>query len=179
MRRYTVTVNGTDYVIDVEETSAATFRVQLGGRSLDVRLTDHQDLAQALISPDVEVGGAHPVTGDAGPAEGPVAPAPGPARPPAATTPPAPAARHTPAPRRPPAGPAGDLSAPMPGTVLSVSARAGDQVSRGDTLLVLEAMKMENALHSPRDGVVAEVLVEPGQQVRYGDLLVRFGDEGA
>lgn len=156
MRRYTVTVNGTDYVIDVEETSAATFRVQLGGRSLDVRLTDHQDLAQALISPDVEVGGAHPVTGDAGPA-----------------------ARHTPAPRRPPAGPAGDLSAPMPGTVLSVSARAGDQVSRGDTLLVLEAMKMENALHSPRDGVVAEVLVEPGQQVRYGDLLVRFGDEGA
>jgi biotin carboxyl carrier protein len=47
-------------------------------------------------------------------------------------------------------------------------------VKRGDALLVLEAMKMKNSLHAPRDGVISEVLVRAGQQVMYGEVLVKF-----
>jgi biotin carboxyl carrier protein len=62
----------------------------------------------------------------------------------------------------------------MPGTVLTVEARAGQPVRRGDPLLTLEAMKMQNIIRAPADAVVAELLVAPGQAVGYGDPLVRF-----
>lgn len=64
----------------------------------------------------------------------------------------------------------------MPGVILAVNAAVGASVKRGEALLVLEAMKMKNELKSPRDGVVAEVYVSPGQQVAYGEFLVRFED---
>ena len=62
----------------------------------------------------------------------------------------------------------------MPGVVLSVEVSTGASVKRGDALLVLEAMKMKNSLHAPRDGVISEVLVRAGQQVMYGEVLVKF-----
>lgn len=62
--------------------------------------------------------------------------------------------------------------APMPGLVTLVSAEAGQNVSAGDVLLILEAMKMEHSLRAPRDGVVAEVLVAAGEQVEAGSVLV-------
>jgi biotin carboxyl carrier protein len=67
-----------------------------------------------------------------------------------------------------------ELSAPMPGLVLEVDVAAGDQVAEGDTLLILEAMKMENVIKAPAAGVVAEVLVESGTAVENGQVLVRF-----
>ena len=69
------------------------------------------------------------------------------------------------------------ITAPMPGLVKSVSVVAGQIVTSGQPLLVLEAMKMEHALTAPRGGVVAEVLVEAGQQVSDGDTLLRLEDE--
>ena len=62
----------------------------------------------------------------------------------------------------------------MPGGITKDEVEAGSTVTRGQVLLTLEAMKMYNAIRSPRDGVVAEVLVQAGQQVAYGDVLVRF-----
>ena len=62
----------------------------------------------------------------------------------------------------------------MPGVVLSVEVAPGMAVSRGQTLLVLEAMKMKNDLMAETDGVVARVAVAAGDQVRHGDLLVEF-----
>jgi biotin carboxyl carrier protein len=53
-----------------------------------------------------------------------------------------------------------DLKAPMPGLILDVNIKAGDEVKEGDYLLVLEAMKMENTLTAPRDGVVKSVSVQ-------------------
>jgi 3-methylcrotonyl-CoA carboxylase alpha subunit len=70
------------------------------------------------------------------------------------------------------------LIAPMPGLVKLVSARAGAAVAKGDPLVVLEAMKMEHTLTAPRDGVVGEVLVAPGEQVQDGAVLVRMEEAG-
>jgi len=64
--------------------------------------------------------------------------------------------------------------APMPGTVLAVRVREGDQVEAGQVLVVLEAMKMENTVPAPGSGRVERVLVEVGQQVRRGETLVEL-----
>jgi len=66
------------------------------------------------------------------------------------------------------------LRAPMPGTVLRIAVAAGAQVERGQDLLVLEAMKMENILRAPHAGRIAAVCVQPGRQVAHGDVLLRF-----
>ena len=65
-----------------------------------------------------------------------------------------------------------DLTAPMPATVLSVVAPQGTQVSAGDTLLLLEAMKMELPIRAPRNGVVAAVHCREGEMVQPGVVLV-------
>src|SRR5713101_3590437 len=64
------------------------------------------------------------------------------------------------------------LTAPLPGKITHVAVRAGDTVAAGDTLLVIEAMKMENELKAGAPGTVAEVRVQPGQAVNAGDVLV-------
>ena len=69
------------------------------------------------------------------------------------------------------------IVAPMPGKVLSVAAKAGQNVSKDETLIVLEAMKMEHSLNAPKDGVIADVSVSIGDQVSDGDVLVRFEDD--
>jgi acetyl/propionyl-CoA carboxylase alpha subunit len=68
----------------------------------------------------------------------------------------------------------GQILAPMPGRIASVSVAAGAAVSRGQTLATLEAMKMEHALVAPFDGKVAEVRASVGDQVTEGALLVRL-----
>jgi 3-methylcrotonyl-CoA carboxylase alpha subunit len=69
---------------------------------------------------------------------------------------------------------AGRLTAPMPGKVLSFAVQAGDKVSRGQALAVMEAMKMEHTIAAPADGVVAEILYAPGDQVQEGAELLRL-----
>ena len=64
------------------------------------------------------------------------------------------------------------VSAPMPGTILSVNVSAGQAVKKGDVLCVLEAMKMENEIYAPRDGEVASVSVAKGESVESGKTLV-------
>jgi len=95
----------------------------------------------------------------------PVAAAPAPAPKAAA---PAPAAAPV------PAG-AATVSAPMPGKILSVAVKPGDAVKRGQVLLILEAMKMQNEIMAPGDGKVADVRVAAGQSVNTGDVMVVLG----
>jgi len=66
----------------------------------------------------------------------------------------------------------GGCRAPMPGRILAVRSAAGERVTQGQVLVVLEAMKMEHEVLAPYDGVVREVAVEPGQQVDTGEVLV-------
>ena len=63
-------------------------------------------------------------------------------------------------------------NAPIPGTILDIKVNPGDQVKRGDILLILEAMKMENEILAPQDGTIASVNVSKGASVNSGDLLV-------
>lgn len=72
----------------------------------------------------------------------------------------------------------GSLHAPMPGSVVSVGVTVGEAVRKGQTLVVLEAMKMEHPIFSPEDGVVREVRVSPGDQVDRGALLVVVEGDG-
>ena len=67
------------------------------------------------------------------------------------------------------------VNSPMPGTVLDVKVKVGDSVKSGDTLIVLEAMKMENAIVAPKDAKVVAVHVTKGQTVESGGALVSLG----
>ncbi len=93
---------------------------------------------------------------------------------PVAAAPAAPAAAPapTPAPAAAPAGEGDPVKAPMPGTVLDVKVSAGDKVSSGQVLLILEAMKMENEIVAPKDGTITSVVVKKSDTVNSDDVLV-------
>jgi glutaconyl-CoA/methylmalonyl-CoA decarboxylase subunit gamma len=164
MRRYTVEVGGATHVIDVEETARDTFEVHVGGKDYRVRLASAYDVAEAVISP--EIAPAH----EAPPSAAPTAAF----RPPAPETlPPLVKAAPPPLPLQPHLPEDGfrpELRAPMPGTVVSLHVAEGDRVAPGQLVLKLEAMKMVNAVKAPQAAVVAELRVEAGQAVGYGDL---------
>ncbi len=67
-----------------------------------------------------------------------------------------------------------DLKAPMPGMVIDVRVKAGQTISKGDAVIVLEAMKMENVLKAPGDGVVKSIEVSKGKNVEKGQVLIVF-----
>jgi|GEM_PF-694833 len=112
------------------------------------------------------------------------APAPAPAAKPAAAAPaPAPAAAPAPAPAaKPAAAPApaatasGDkvCKAPIPGNVTQIKCTVGQAVKAGETVVLLEAMKMETNVAAPVAGTVKAILVSPGQAVKQGQVLVEF-----
>lgn len=87
---------------------------------------------------------------------------------------PAAAPAPAPAPKKDTAVPAGasTITAPMPGTILKVNVNTGDRVKKGQVLLILEAMKMENEIVAASDGTVASVNVTKGASVNAGDVLV-------
>lgn len=128
-------------------------KITVNGRIYDVQVEEVGSSAAAVSAPTV-------AAAPAAPAAAPVAA-------------PAPAAAPTAAP-----APAADLAgkevikSPMPGTIVKVLVAAGDTVKRGQVLVILEAMKMENEIQSPRDAVVASVAVRQGDSVNSGDPMV-------
>lgn len=114
------------------------------------RVSPFHQLTRAEIASGAAAAPAAPVAAPAAPAPAPKpAPAPAPAPKPAAPA---------------PAGGA-QVLCPMPGTVLAVKAKQGDAVKAGQTLFVVEAMKMENEIVAPVDGTVAQILVKQGDTV--------------
>lgn len=69
-------------------------------------------------------------------------------------------------------GDAKPVNAPIQGTVTNIKVKVGDKVKKGDTLLIIEAMKLENDVPSPYDGEVAEILVSKGQNVASKDIVI-------
>ncbi|MBR5245046.1 MAG: biotin/lipoyl-binding protein [Clostridia bacterium] len=118
---------------------------------------------------EVEVEEASAMLVDEYEALAPVAPA---AAPVAAAAPAAPVAAAPAAAPTPVAAAAGEqVTAPMPGTILKVNVTQGAAVKKGDILVVLEAMKMENEILAPKDGTVAQIAVSKGATVDTGALL--------
>lgn len=152
MKRYAVEVGGRTHVVEVEELTAERFHVRVGGHAFELKLSRAEEVP------------AEPVALEPRAARTDVRPAP----PPVESLP-----RVAPPPLAGAAG-AGEVRAPMPGTVTSVEVRPGDVVRRGQTLVRLEAMKMLNHVRAARDGVVAEVTAEAGRSVGFGDVLLTF-----
>ena len=170
MRRYTVSVDGTPYTIDVEETAADRFEVRVGDQVFEAALETDEDLPGAAISPEMFApDDSRPASPSSFGAARPVA---------SSGTPPARAAlppRTTPGTPGLHTGGSDVLAAPMPGVILEVSVAVGASLKRGDPILVLEAMKMRNTIRAPRAAVVVSVEVEAGQPVGPGDPLGRLG----
>lgn len=124
------------------------FKITVNGKTYDVAVEETNGVASA-------------------PAAAPVAAAP------AAPAPAAPAAAPAPAaPAAPAATGAEKVNSPMPGNIIDIKVAAGDTVTNGQTLLILEAMKMENEIKAPCDGTVAGVHVAKGDTVDSGALLI-------
>ena len=145
MKRFQVTVNGVAYDVQVQE---------VGGAAAPAPVP-----VAAPVAPP-------PVAAAAAPAPAPAAPAPAAPAPVA----PAPAA---PAPAAPvAAGGSTRVEAPMPGNIWEVRCSVGQVVNRGDVLVILEAMKMENEIVAPEAGTVASIHVAKGDTVETGALLI-------
>ncbi len=147
MKKIKVIVNEKPYEVEVGDMSISPFTVVVNGQSYQVTLEGEQVQEVRPV-----------VSAPSAPAPRPAAPVPAPAPKPAA----APAA-------------SGDvLTAPMPGVILDIAVKPGDKVTVGQQLCALEAMKMKNAIRSPREGTIASVEVQDGQRVNYGEVLFRF-----
>ncbi len=147
MKEFAFKINGAEYKCAVEEIEAGKTKVTVNGKVYEV---------------ETEAPKAAPVA--AKPA---AAPAPKPAAAPAAPKAEAKSA----------AAPAAGLQvkSPLPGSVIKVLVSEGQAVKKGDTLLTLESMKMENAIMAEADGTVKQIAVTPGQNVMQDDLLIVLG----
>lgn len=148
MKNYTITVNGQVYVVQVEEGITAA------AQGAPVVTIPAAPVFQQAAAPVFQQA--------ATPAFQPAAPAP---------VTPAPAA--APAPAVAPAGAAGSITveSPMPGKILSVEKKVGDSVEAGQTIMILEAMKMENEIVAPEAGTIASINVSVNQSVEAGEVL--------
>lgn len=129
------------------------FLIKVNGNQYEVEVEEVRGDG-SVVQTAVETRAAAPVAAPAAPA---AAPAPKPAEPKKDVSVPSGAVK---------------ISAPMPGTILGVNVNPGDSVKKGQVLLILEAMKMENEIVAPGDGKVASVNVTKGTSVNAGDVLV-------
>jgi len=66
------------------------------------------------------------------------------------------------------------VKAPMPGLIVDIRVKPGDKIKKGDILLILEAMKMENTIKAEHDGEIREILIEPKQSVEKNQILIKY-----
>ena len=150
MNKYQYKVQGVDYDVEIEEVEGNLAKVSVNGIPFEVELKRPINPVHAIKKPKVA-------------APKPAAPAPAPAAAPVAA---APAAAP---------GSGNPVKAPLPGTISSISVKVGDQVNVGDTVLVLEAMKMQNNIEAEYAGTVTSIVVNPGDSVMEGAVLLTLG----
>jgi biotin carboxyl carrier protein len=170
MRRYTLDISDREFVIDVQEIAADRFEVFVGNEAYEVTLSGDELLGEASITPGLQREANSPSPSGAANSVARLRQAPPPATPTATTGP---------TPRKPAAGGGGKgaLTAPMPGVILEVNVKAGDQIARGQQVAILDAMKMHNVIGAPRAGTVGEVFVTVGQNVDHGDAIIKFQED--
>ena len=148
MKEFAFKLNGAEYKCAVEQIEAGKAKVTVNGKVYEVETEAAAPAAKPVAKP------------------APVAPKP------AAAAPVAPKAEAKPA-----AAPAAgvQVKSPLPGSVIKVLVSEGQAVKRGDTLLTLESMQMENAIMAEQDGTVKQIAVTAGQNVMQDDLLIVLG----
>ena len=152
MNKYQYKVKGVDYEVEIAEVEGNIAKVNVNGIPFELELqkpinaAKHPTMAAAKVAAPV-----------ATPAP---APAPAPAAAPAATSAPSATASGN------------TVKAPLPGTVTEVKVQVGQQVSVGDTVIVLEAMKMQNNIESDYSGQVTSIVVKQGDTVMEGAVLL-------
>ena len=145
MKEYKLKINGNDYTVTVDEVDGSMAEVEVNGTPFKVEF------------------------------EKPVKKAAAPVAKPVATAAPAPAAAPVAKPAAPAGGAGQAVTSPLPGVILEVSVKVGDAVKRGDKVMVLEAMKMENVIEATADGTVTAIKVDKGDSVLEGAPLVIIG----
>lgn len=148
MKSYKMKINGHAYEVAVKDMNGNRVEVEVNGQVYDVELADTPKPKAPVINRPAVTSGT-----------------------PAA----APTNVTTPAPRPAAGGAAGAVRSPLPGVVLSINTSVGASVKRGDVLLVLEAMKMENNIMADKDGTISSILVNKGDSVLEGAELVVIG----
>ena len=144
-KEFSFKINGAEYKCAVEEIEAGLTEVTVNGKKYTVE-------TEKPVAPVKAAPKAAPAAAAAPKA----APAPAPA----------------PAAKAAPAAAGAQVKSPLPGSVVKVCVSEGQDVKKGDTLLILESMKMENPILAEQDGKVAQVAVAAGQTVMQDDLLV-------
>ncbi|MBD5180460.1 MAG: acetyl-CoA carboxylase biotin carboxyl carrier protein subunit [Bacteroidales bacterium] len=142
MKEYKYKINGNAYTVSVGDVENGIAQVEVNGVPYKVELEDKTTQVKVVSAPKP---GAAPRTASG---EKVIA-----ARPAAA-------------------GAGQPVKAPLPGVVMTIPVSVGDTVKAEDTVLVLEAMKMENSIHAGRNGVIASIDVKPGDSVLEGTLLL-------
>ena len=152
MNKYQYKVKGIDYEVEIAEVEGNIAKVNVNGIPFEVELQKPINAAKhpTMNKPKVEA---------PKPAAQPAA-APRPAAKPAAVA---------------PAGAGSPVKAPLPGTVTEVKVQVGQQVNVGDTVLVLEAMKMQNNIESEYAGQVTSITVKQGDTVMEGSVMMTIG----
>ncbi len=144
-QQVSVTVGGQEYLVEIQDLAASPILATVGEQTFEVSINETVVVEPVVQEPP------RPVVVQAAPV------APRPAKP---------------SPETDFGG--NNVVAPMPGDIIDVYVQPGDQVSTGQELCSLEAMKMKNAIRSAREGVVGDVHVARGQAVSYGEVLVTF-----
>lgn len=147
MAKYKVNVDGKDYEVEVENIGSGNLEVKLGNKKSTVNIEELMGTVRQQSS-QKQVYHSPSYTPQ----------------------------REAPTPvSKPSSGKGEPVKAVMSGTVLSIKRKVGDKVAVGDVVLILEAMKMENEISSPSDGVIGNISVNPGQVINTGDTLFTIG----
>ena len=176
--KYKIAIKDKKFEVEVGEVRDGLAQVFVNGESYEVVVENYAELvpggaiSQAQPAPAATPAAPKPTPPKPAPKAAPAAPKPAPKPAPAAPKPEPPAAPA--APSAAPAG-AGTVIAPIPGLILDVKVKVGDQVLAGETVAIMEAMKMENNVVSDVSGTVVEVLVQKGAEVSTGDALMIIG----
>ena len=147
MKQYKYTINGAQFDVTIDSIVGSKAKVEVNGIPFEVEMQGSSLVEEALPTVSTEA----------------AAPAAAPAAEPAA---PAAAAKS---------GPGAPVKAPLPGVVTKILVKEGQGVKKGETVLVLEAMKMENNITAEADGTVTGICVSAGDSVMEGTTLITIG----
>lgn len=149
MKQYKYTINGAQFDVTIDSIVGSKAKVEVNGIPFEVEMQGSSLVEEALPTVSTEA-----------PAAAPAAAAEAPAAAPAATNGP---------------GAGAPVKAPLPGVVTKVLVAAGQAVKKGETVLVLEAMKMENNITAETDGIITGICVAAGDSVMEGTTLLTIG----